>query len=67
MSFLLRQLIHIRFPLNDAGGNDPAVLLLTVQTLGDLQNSETRTLVACSAGMSRSPIIAAFAFDAGVP
>lgn len=61
---LPRQLIYCRFPLNDGGGNDPSVLLQTVQTLVDLLDSGTRTIVACSAGMSRSPTIAAFALAA---
>ncbi|MEM7477012.1 MAG: dual specificity protein phosphatase [Planctomycetota bacterium] len=60
-AYLPRQLIYCRFPLNDGGGNEPAHLLQCVQTLGDFLSSGTRTLVACSAGMSRSPTIAAFA------
>lgn len=58
---LPRQLIYCRFPLNDGGGNDESILLQTVQTVVDLLSSNTPTLVACSAGMSRSPTIAAFA------
>ena len=58
---LPRQLIYCRFPLNDGGGNDPSVLLHAVQTLVDLLTAGTRTIIACSAGMSRSPTIAAFA------
>ena len=61
---LPRQLIYCRFPLNDGGGNEPCVLLQSVQTLVDLLDSGTRTIVACSAGMSRSPTIAAFALAA---
>ena len=61
---LPRQLIYCRFPLNDGGGNEPAVLLQTVQTLADLLVSRTRTIVACSAGMSRAPTLAAFALAA---
>ncbi|MFK7767690.1 MAG: protein-tyrosine phosphatase family protein [Mariniblastus sp.] len=58
---LPRQLTYCRFPLNDGGGNSPAILLQAVQTVADFLNSDTPTIVACSAGMSRSPTIAAFA------
>ncbi|MEO1998677.1 MAG: protein phosphatase [Planctomycetaceae bacterium] len=61
---LPRQLIYCRFPLNDGGGNDASVLLQAVQTIVDLIDSGTRTMVACSAGMSRSPTLAAFALAA---
>lgn len=61
---LPRKLIYCRFPLNDGGGNDPTLLLQTVQTLVDFLTSQTKTIVACSAGMSRSPTIAAFALAA---
>ncbi|GAB5405953.1 MAG: hypothetical protein Aurels2KO_41840 [Aureliella sp.] len=56
-----RQLIYCRFPLNDGGGNDPKLLLQALRTTTDLLRENTRTLVACSAGMSRSPTIATFA------
>ena len=58
---LPRQLIYLRFPLNDGGGNSKAVLRLAVQSLVDLLHTKTRTIVACSAGMSRSPTVAAYA------
>ena len=61
---LPRQLIYCRFPLNDGGGNEASVLLHAVQCTVDLLASATRTIVACSAGMSRSPTIAAFALAA---
>ena len=61
---LPRQLIYCRFPINDGGGNNPSVLLHAVQCTVDLLASGTRTIVACSAGMSRSPTIAAFALAA---
>ena len=57
---LPRQLLYLRFPLYDGGGNDPSVLRFAVQSLIDLLYTNTRTLVACSAGMSRSPTIAAY-------
>ena len=58
---LPRQLIYCRFPINDGGGNEPALLRQTVQTICDLMAAGTRTIVACSAGMSRSPTLAAAA------
>ena len=61
---LPRQLIYCRFPINDGGGNPSSTLLQTLQTLVDLLNSGTPTIVACSAGMSRSPTFAAFALAA---
>ena len=56
-----RQLTYCRFPLNDGGGNDGNMLLQTLLTATDFLASNTRTIIACSAGMSRSPTIAAFA------
>ena len=56
-----RQLTYCRFPLNDGGGNDPKILLQTLMTATDFLRSNTRTIIACSAGMSRSPTVAAFA------
>lgn len=56
-----RQFTYCRFPLNDGGGNSPNTLLLALRTTADLLRTDTRTLIACSAGMSRSPTIAAFA------
>ncbi len=61
---LPRQLIYCRFPINDGGGNDPSVLLQAVQCTVDLLAFGTPTIVACSAGMSRSPTIAAFGLGA---
>ena len=58
---LPRQLIYCRFPLTDGAGNESSTLLQSVQTLTDLLCSKTRTIVVCSAGMSRSPVIATFA------
>lgn len=56
-----RQLTYCRFPLNDGGGNELRILRQAISTVADFIQSETRTLVACSAGMSRSPTVAAFA------
>lgn len=59
-ALLPRQMIYCRFPLNDGEGNDGAVLSLVLRTVAGLLDSNIRTLVACSAGRSRSPTIAAF-------
>jgi len=56
-----RQLTYCRFPINDGGGNDPTILRQTLLAATDLLRSGTRTIIACSAGMSRSPTVAAFA------
>lgn len=58
---LPREFIYLRIPLNDGGGNEPTRLKLAVQSLVDLLQDNTRTIIACSAGMSRSPTIASFA------
>ncbi|MCA9214577.1 MAG: dual specificity protein phosphatase family protein [Planctomycetales bacterium] len=58
---LPRQMIYCRFPLNDGTGNNPFVLRQTVQTIVDCLVHEKKTVVACSAGMSRSPTVSAFA------
>ena len=56
-----RQLTYCRFPLNDGGGNDPGLLFQTLLTATNFIRAEIRTLIACSAGLSRSPTVAAFA------
>ena len=58
---LSRELIYCRFPIVDGEGNRPELLKLAVTTTGGLIRSATPTLVFCSAGMSRSPAIAAAA------
>lgn len=58
---LPRQLIYCRFPLVDGGGNKKQILAQAVKTTLDLLASGTTTLIACSAGMSRAPSVAAFA------
>ncbi|MEM9412733.1 MAG: dual specificity protein phosphatase [Planctomycetota bacterium] len=55
-----RQLVYCRFPLNDGGGNEPGRIVQALKTTTDFLRSGTKTMVACSAGMSRSPSIAAF-------
>ncbi len=56
---LAREMIYCRFPLTDGSGNSHALLELAIQTTVMLVGQELKTLVACSAGMSRSPCIAA--------
>jgi protein-tyrosine phosphatase len=58
---LTRELIYCRFPLLDGVGNPPALLRLAVETTARLIGAEVPPLVFCSAGMSRSPAVAAVA------
>lgn len=58
---LPRDFIYCRFPLIDGGGNEPLILWQAVRTVMDLMRSELPIIVGCSAGMSRSPTIAAHA------
>lgn len=54
-----RELVYCRFPLNDGDGNSNALITLAIRTIASLIRHQTPTLVACSAGMSRAPSIAA--------
>lgn len=54
-----REIVYCRFPLNDGDGNSDALIILAIRTIASLIRHETPTLVACSAGMSRAPTIAA--------
>ena len=58
---LVRELTYCRIPLLDGAGNPPEKLRLAVETVSSLLRAQTPTLVACGAGMSRSPAIAAVA------
>ena len=60
---LPRSLISCRLPLIDGAGNPPWLLRLAVQLVADLLRQRIPTLVGCSAGMSRSPIIVAAALS----
>lgn len=55
------ELVYCRFPLLDGGENPPWLLSTAIQTVASLLQASTPTLIFCSAGMSRSPIIAAAA------
>lgn len=56
-----RDHIYVRVPILDGEGNGDRELELAILTLVQLIRSGVKTLVACSAGMSRSPSIAAAA------
>ena len=58
---LPRELAYCRFPLIDSGGNPRGLLAAAIQTTTVLVVRQVPTLVACSAGMSRSPAIVAAA------
>ncbi len=54
-----RDHIYIRIPILDGDGNDDRVMDLALATAVRLIRSNVKTLIACSAGMSRSPSVAA--------
>lgn len=58
---LARDMIYLRIPIHDGDGNPDAIVETAVRCVVTLIESGLRTLVACSAGMSRSPAIAAAA------
>lgn len=64
-----RERIYLRFPLVDGEGNIAGRIRLAVDSLASLILSGVPTLVYCSAGMSRTPCIAAAALARieGVP
>jgi protein-tyrosine phosphatase len=64
-----RDIAYCRLPLVDGAENDEAILRLAVVTTAEFIRSGTPTLVACSAGMSRSLAIAAagLALARGLP
>ena len=60
---LTRELAYFRIPLNDGAGNPPWLLHIAVETVAMLLRSNTPALVCCSAGLSRSPVIASAAIS----
>jgi hypothetical protein len=54
-----REMLYCRFPINDGDGNPDWLLTLAIKTIASTIRNDIRTLVACSAGMSRAPTIAA--------
>lgn len=59
-----RELACLRLPLVDGSGNPPWLLRLAVDAVAGLVRAKVPTLVACGAGMSRSPCVAAAAVAA---
>jgi protein-tyrosine phosphatase len=59
LASLPRDLIRYRFPLSDGGDNSEWLLRLAVRAVADLILHKTRSLIGCSAGMSRSISLAA--------
>ena len=56
-----RDIIYCRFPLSDDESNDDEIISAAIMSLQLLMERHFRSLVACSAGMSRSPLVAAAA------
>jgi hypothetical protein len=56
---LPRDLLFFRFPVIDGADNSNHLMLLALGTVSHLLTMRLPTLVYCSAGMSRSPAIAA--------
>ncbi len=57
-----RELLYCRIPLVDGSDNSSNRIILAVGSVLQLIDNKVPTLVACSAGMSRSPAIVAAAF-----
>lgn len=60
-ALLSRDLIYCRFPLVDGGGNQEVLTATAIRCVVHLVQGNIRTLVACSAGVSRAPSITAAA------
>lgn len=58
---LTREMIYCRFPILDGADNSADAIQAAVECLVSLVRRRYRTVVACSAGMSRSPALAAAA------
>jgi protein-tyrosine phosphatase len=58
-----REVTYCRFPIEDGGGNELWLLRAAIDTAASLIRSQTPTLIFCSAGLSRSPSIAAAALS----
>jgi protein-tyrosine phosphatase len=56
-----REIVYCRFPLMDGGGNSPVVLRAAVEITVRFAKENVPTLVACGAGMSRSPAVVTMA------
>src|SRR5947209_19674751 len=55
---ITRELVYCRFPLLDGTGNPPWLVRAAIDAVAGLLRSGTPTLVYCSGGMSRTPVIA---------
>ncbi len=53
-----RDIIYCRFPMLDGDGNSSVLMVAAVNLISAFVRAQTPTLVACSGGMSRSPLIA---------
>lgn len=62
---LSRDLVYCRFPLLDGGDNPDWLLRLAVETVADAVRNSIPCLIGCSAGLSRTPAIAAFGLARG--
>jgi len=60
---ITRDVIYYRFPIVDGGANSQATLRFAIDTVVSLLQADVPTLVFCSAGMSRTPAIAAAAIS----
>ena len=58
-----REIVYCRLPLIDGDENQTVVLQTALTTVARFLTADLPTLVACSAGMSRSPAIAAGALS----
>ncbi len=58
---LAREMIYCRFPIVDGDGNPDTTIEMAIRTVSMLAQNKIRAMIACSAGMSRSPSIAAAA------
>jgi len=56
-----RDIVYCRIPLVDGSGNRPEIIRAAVDLTASFIDSRVPTLVACGAGISRSPIIVAAA------
>lgn len=56
---LSRELLYCHFPIVDGAGNSQQLIAVALDTTVALLRASVPTLVCCSAGMSRSPCIAA--------
>jgi protein-tyrosine phosphatase len=54
-----RELVYLRFPITDDGENSELRLRMAMRAIEELVGDMVPTLVACSAGMSRSPALVA--------